>query len=160
LVISFEIGEEPDLFEEFVAEVLRFVDDEDDRVAGVHLGEDEFIEDLKVCDAVDAARFETELQYDGFEELVCAQARVEDERGLEFVAEFFEELAADRGLAGADFAGEFDEAFALVDAEEQMVERLLMFPAEEQKARVRRDVERLFPQVVKLEIQRFPPIRP
>jgi hypothetical protein len=39
-----------------------------------------------------------------------------------------------------------------------MVECFLMFRAEKQKARIRRDAKRLFPQVVKVEIQVWPPI--
>ena len=47
----------------------------------------------------------------------------------------FERGAAERGLAGPDLAGDLDEPLALADAEEQVVERLAMPVAEEQRKR-------------------------
>jgi hypothetical protein len=61
----------------------------------------------------------------------------------------FESRATKRGLASADFAGELNEAFPFADAVEQMIERLAMFRGIEQKARVRRNVERRFCEVEK-----------
>jgi hypothetical protein len=83
---------------------------------------------------------------------MAAQARVEDERRLVSWSEFFEQLTANRRLARADFAGELDEAFPLANAEQEMIERLLMLRAEKQKARVRRNIKRRFPQVVVLQV--------
>ncbi len=66
--------------------------------------------------------------------------------------ELFQQRAAQRRLARADFAGELDKALALANAVEQVVECLAMLCAVEKEARVRRDVERRLLQSVKFQI--------
>ena len=68
------------------------------------------------------------------------------------VVELFEQRAAQRRLARAHLAGELDEALALADAVKQMIDRLAMFRAVKQEARVRRDVERRLRQAVVIQI--------
>src|SRR5258708_5087017 len=53
-----------------------------------------------------------------------------------------EDGAADGGLAGPHLAGQLDETLGLADAEKDVVERLAVPIAEEQEARIGRDVER------------------
>src|SRR5258708_4408230 len=53
-----------------------------------------------------------------------------------------EDGAADGGLAGPHLAGQLDETLSLADAEQDVVERLAVPIAEEQEARIGRDVER------------------
>ena len=64
----------------------------------------------------------------------------------------FEHGAAKGGLAGPDFAGDLDKAFALANAVKEMVERFAMLEAEEEKTGVRGDVKRRFFQTVILQI--------
>ena len=52
------------------------------------------------------------------------EARIEEIRDLGIGAEPLEQRAAQRRLAGADLAGDRDEALALLDPVEQVRERL------------------------------------
>ena len=88
---------------------------------------------------------------------MTAQTGIENQCRFVSWAEFFEQLAADRRLAGTDLARELDEAFSFTNTEQQMVERLLMLAAEEKKTRVRRDIERRFPKIIVLQIHRIRP---
>jgi hypothetical protein len=54
------------------------------------------------------------------------QRRVEDEGRGAVVLQAAQERAQERGLAGADLAGEQDEALVLLDAVEQLCEGLAM----------------------------------
>ena len=143
-IVGLQIGEEANLFEEFVGEVLRFVDDEDGVAAGVRLGEEEAVDFGNGFKAVHALNFETEFHGDGLDELVGIENGIEDERGRKLRPELFQQRAAKGRLAGTDFAGDLDESFSFANAVKQMIERLTMFRAVKQKARVRRDVERRF----------------
>src|SRR5580765_6958437 len=64
----------------------------------------------------------------------------------------FENRAAKGGFAGADFTRELDEALALTNAVQQVVERLAMFGAIKQEPRVGSNVERRFGQAVIVQI--------
>jgi len=93
-------------------------------------------------------RLHRALRHDRPQQQVDTQARIENQSRLVSWPKFLQQLAADCCLAGPHLARQLDETFALVNAEQQVVERLLMLRAKEQKARVRRDAERLFTQLV------------
>ena len=78
------------------------------------------------------------------QELRRCHARIEDQRDLGVLRRLRQQRPNYRGLAGADFAGELDEAASFVDAVDQVRERLRVPFREEQVARIRRDRERLF----------------
>ncbi len=137
--------EEPDFLEDVVIEVLRLVHDQDGGAAGGGLVEQELIQREKDFGFRPAVALQVEIIGDHFEELVGADAGVEnagefDAVGVELVAEAFEQ----GGLAGADLAGEHDEAFAAVDAVDQVCERLFVLGASVKEGRIRTEVERTF----------------
>src|SRR2546425_976616 len=76
------------------------------------------------------------------------EARVEQVRDLGIRTETLEQCAAERGLAGADLAGNRNETLALLDPVEQMGERLAMRGGEVEIARIGREGERLLSQPV------------
>ena len=77
---------------------------------------------------------------------------IEDHRDVGMTRHALEQRAHDRGLAGADFAGELNEAAGLVDAVQQVRERLRMPLAHEEVARIGSDRERLFAQAEKARV--------
>ena len=143
-VVGLEIGQQADLFEELVGEILRFIDDEHGIAAGVCFGEEEAVDFGDGFQAIHALDVEAELHGDGLDELVGVQDGIEDERGRKVGSELFEERAAKSGLAGTDFAGDLHKSFSFANAVKQVVESLTMFRAVKQKARIRRDAERRF----------------
>jgi hypothetical protein len=58
------------------------------------------------------------------QELGGRQPRIEDQRDLGILRRARQQRADGRGLAGADLAGQLDEAAGLVDAVQQMRERI------------------------------------
>ena len=87
---------------------------------------------------------DAELLADGEQELRRGHARIEDQRDLGVLRRLRQERAHDGGLAGADLAGELHEAAGLVDAVQQVRQRLGVPLAQVQVARIGRDRERLF----------------
>src|SRR5262249_49567018 len=123
-LVGLEVREEADLLEEVELQVLGLVDHQHDVVALGELLQEEAVEHLQVGDAVGLRRLQAELVEDRLEELVAGQDRVQDEGGLHLRPQLLQDGAADGGLPGAHLAGELDEALALADAEEDVVERL------------------------------------
>ena len=89
-----------------------------------------------------------ELAVDGLEQLEPGQARVEQIGDLGIGSDPLEQRAAQRGLARPDLARDRDEALALLDAVEQVRERLAVRGGQEQEARVGCERERLLSQPV------------
>ncbi|MFH1498564.1 MAG: hypothetical protein ABII82_12150 [Verrucomicrobiota bacterium] len=58
-----------------------------------------------------------------------------------FVVDLVQEVAAERGLAAAHLADQHHEALALLHAEKQVLQRLLMRRAQVKELGIRRDVE-------------------
>lgn len=141
--VSFEIGEKPDLFEEVVGHVLRFVDDENGVLVLVDEAEEEFVEEGGGFEAVEveAADIEAEFHGDGFDEAIAVEHGVEDEGGFPLGPELFEHGAADGGLASANFAGELNESLALPDAVKQVIVGFAMLRTEEQEPWIRSNIK-------------------
>ena len=80
------------------------------------------------------------------------ELRIEDERDLGAGLDALEQRAAERRLAGADLAGDRDEALAVLDAVEQVGERLAVRVGEEEVSGVGREREGLLAQAVELGV--------
>ena len=78
------------------------------------------------------------------QELGGRDARVQDQGDFGIARQLLEQAADDRRLAGADFTRQLDEATGLVDAVQQVRQRLRVPLTEVQVAGVRRDRERFF----------------
>ena len=85
-------------------------------------------------------------------ELQVREIRIEDERGFGLVIQPVKEHAAERGLTRADLSGDDQDAFALLDAENQMRKGFSVMNAGEEKFRVGRDIEGVFSKTVKFVI--------
>jgi len=130
------------LFEQFLGQILRLVNDEHGFPALLDLPEQKFADERDGSQPVASLDVEAEFSRDGLHQPVRVQRRVEDERGGKHAVELFEQRAAQRRLARADLAGELHEALALADAVKQVIIRFAVSPAVKQKTRVRRKVER------------------
>ena len=93
-----------------------------------------------------------ELLADGEQELRRRHLRIEDQGDLGVLRRLRQQRAHDGGLAGADLAGELHEAAGLVDAVQQVRQRLGVPLAEVEIARIRSDRERLLVEAEKGQI--------
>ena len=139
---SSRFDKQPHLFEQFVGQILRLVNDQHHVLALLDLIEQKFVDGRERAVPVQVLDVQAEFRANGLHQFVRVQHGVEDEGGGKMNVELPQHRAADRRLARADFAGELHEALALPDAVKQMVVRLAMLPALKQEARVRREVER------------------
>jgi hypothetical protein len=67
---------------------------------------------------------------------------VKNKGGLDVFSQLIEKKTANRGLSGADFAGEDNDSFSLGDTIRKMGEGFLMFFAEKKESRVAGYVKR------------------
>ena len=95
---------------------------------------------------------DAEFVADRLQQFGDGQFRIEDVRDIAVGGHLLEKAAADRGLAGADLAGQQDEAAAAADAVQQMRQRLAMTFAHEQVARIGRDRKRRLLQTEKMGV--------
>ncbi len=142
-LVGLKVGQQTHLLENLGGKVLGLVDDQHRRPAfGVGVQQEGVDPIDQPLDALATLRMgDAELIANGGEQLLGGQLRVEDEGDVGFRRKLFEEAAADRRLAGADLAGQQDEA-AMVDAEQQVRERVAVLLAHVQIAGVGRDRER------------------
>src|SRR5450432_3642183 len=131
-LVGLEVREESDLLEELGLEILRLVDEEHDVVVARGLVEEILIQEVLVPGPVELARPQPELDQDRSGELGAGQDRIQDQSGMDGRTELLEHRACHGRLARSDFPRDLDEALALPDAEEDVVERLPMLRAEEQ----------------------------
>ena len=89
------------------------------------------------------ARDDAEVLEDPLEQILFRQERVQHERRERRPIDLLEQRAAQRRLAGADVAGDDDEAFAAADGVLQQVERVGVRLAPIEILRIRRQAERL-----------------
>ncbi|MOA32369.1 hypothetical protein D3C78_1535830 [compost metagenome] len=82
-----------------------------------------------------------QLVAQGAQQFEGGQLGVEDEGDVAVRRHLFQQAAADGGLAGADLAGEQDEAAVDLQAVQQVRQRFPMPLAHEQVARIGRDRE-------------------
>ena len=92
------------------------------------------------------------------EHLDAVQERIEDQRRLRlFAIELFDQIAAERRLARARLAGHEHEAFAIVDAVQELAFRFAILLRVEDEPRIRRQRERLVGEAVKLLVHCYRP---
>ncbi len=153
-----EVGEQAHLLEHVGREVLRFVHHQHDAPAAAVRVEQEMREQVhQRLDAAGGLRRHVHLQLvaDALQEFGGRHPRVQDQRDIAVGRELLQQAAQHRGLAGADLAGELDEAAGLADAVGQVRQRLRVALAEVEVARVRRDRERLFVQPEKASVHKY-----
>jgi hypothetical protein len=152
---SLEVGEQADLLEHVRGQVLRLVDDDDDAPPVAVRGEQpavERVDHLLGAGPIRLVQAEAELLADGEQELGGGHARIENHRDIGVLRDARQQRAHDRGLAGAHLAGQLNETAGLVDAVEQVRQRLRVTLAQVQIARVRRDREGLFDEAEKARV--------
>ncbi len=144
LLLGLQIREQAELLERADAQVLGFVHDQD-RTALVGVSRQQMAPE-GVDERLPTGRgrlvLRAQLVADGGQQLLGREQRIEDQRDVDALGEPIEEQAAYGRLAGPDLAGELDEAAVLLDAVEQMGERLLVTRAQVDEARVGRIRER------------------
>ncbi len=144
-----EVREQAHLLQHVGVEVLRLVHHQHDAPAAAVGVEQEVREDVdqRLDAASGALRYlHVQLVADREQELGGRDARIQDQRDVAMRRQLLQQAAQHRRLAGADLAGELDEAAGLADAVGEMRERLRVPLAQVEVARVRRDRERLFVQ--------------
>ena len=122
-----EVGEHAELLQGFDGEVLDLVDDDENAASAALIVEGEALEVAQEGCLVDAAGFDAEGGGDHAQGVVGLDLGG-DELGGEILGgiELGEEMADEGGFAGADLAGDDDEALALVEAVLEIGDGLLM----------------------------------
>ena len=151
-VVGFEIGKKADLLEQFISQILRFVDDQDCVLAALDLLQKEMVDDGESVEAIQSINGQAILESDGFDQLFGTHDRVQNERGGILAFKRFEHGAAKGGFAGPHFAGQLDEAFSFANAVKQVIQRLAMFGAIKQEPRIWCNVKRRFGQAVVFQV--------
>jgi hypothetical protein len=156
LGVGFQVGEQAHLFQRIDRQVLGLVDDQHHPLAvGIGL-QQEAVErvDQRLAAAAAAPDVQPQLLADRLQQLDRALPWVQDQRHPRVHGQLFQQQPAQRGLAGADLAGELHEAAAaaLVDPERQVRQRVPVALAEEHEARVRGDRIRRLVQAVMREV--------
>ena len=124
-VVRFDVGEQPDLFEQVVGQILRLVNDEHAIPAVLDLVQQKFVDESRGFPAgrgpSPPGRIRSAMAFINSSALITGFRISAVEKRL---VELFQQRAAQRRLARADFAGELDKALALADAVKQMIDRL------------------------------------
>ncbi len=124
---GFEIGEHAEFFEDFVGEVLGFINDDDDEAVLGKLVDEELVDAEEHGGLVGGVGDgDGEFVANEADELDGVEVGVADEGDLGVVFEVAQEEVGDEGFAGADFAGEQDEAAALFDGIDQIGEGFIV----------------------------------
>lgn len=151
--LSFEIGEEADLFQHRRIEMLGLVDDQNHRAPFPALPQQKLVEKMKQIPGFGGRPFDGEFPSNRPQQIEGADAGIEDEsEAVAVVVEVFEESPQHRGLAGADLAGNGDEAATVLDAVEQMGENFPMISAQIDEPGIRREGKGFFLKTVKIQI--------
>ena len=130
-------------------EVLRLVDDQQRALLVERELAEERLERREQDRLVDRLDRQPERRADCTQHVVGVELRADELRRDELVAvDVLEQVAHDRRLAGADFAGDDDEALALVEPILQVGERALVPAAAEVERRIGVELERLARQVI------------
>ncbi len=115
-VVGVDVRDHAQLLERLGAEVLRFVDDQDRAAPGIELLVEEVLELLVEADIGAALELLVEGHQDPFEQLAAATLDVGQQPDIDITGELAEQMLDQRGLAGADFAGDDGEAGVVDDA--------------------------------------------
>ncbi len=140
-----QVRQQPHVLEHLRRQVLRFVDDQDDAPAlGVRREQAPIqpIDELLDAAPVGSVDRNPELLADAQQKFRGRDPRIQDDRDVGVLRHARQQRAHDGRLAGADLAGQLHETAGLVDAVQQVRERLGVPLAQVEIARVRRDRER------------------
>jgi hypothetical protein len=122
-LLGLEVREHAEFLEGPEAEVLRLVDDEQHEPAVLPFADEELGE-LAQHRRLAGLGLEAEVEQDGLDELARVEHRVHDARERRLAVESAQQRLQQRGLAGADLAGDDDEARVSLDAVAQVAQRL------------------------------------
>ena len=87
---------------------------------------------------------DAEFLADGLQEIQRREPRIDDQGDFRVLGRARQQRADRGGLAGADLAGQLDEAAGFIDAVDQVRQRIGMVAAQVQVTRVRRDRKGFF----------------
>ena len=139
-----QIRQEPDLLQDLAAEILGLVDDDHrppaPRVRVEQVAVERIAEHLEACGL--ARMLDVQLLAHSGQQLDGGEGGIEHHRHVHLGRQLLEQRAAHGGLAGADLAGELQEAAPGADAVEQMGERFPVTVRQVEIPRVGRDRER------------------
>ncbi len=142
LGVGLEVREEAELLEDLDRDRLRLVDDDDRQASRLALGQEVHVERVGQGGLRATRGRHPELPDDALEELLGRQRRIEDVGDRHVGPEPFEERPQEGRLAGADVAGDADEATRLGEPQTEVCERLAVLGGEEEVARVGRQPKR------------------
>ena len=126
-VVGLDVGEQADLFEQFLGQILRLVNDEHGFPALPGLFQQKFA-DGRDASSRSRPRFAGRIPLRWPSSIHPRSHRVQNDRGGKMAVELLQHGSAQRRLARAHLAGELDEALALADAVQQVVVCLPVMP--------------------------------
>lgn len=145
LAAGFEIGEQPHLLQNLAAQGLGFINNEHHPSApGVCFQQARVQNIYEFLGTLFRRAGDVQFAADAAQEFSNGDARVDNQRRIHAVRQFFQQAAYQGGLAGAHFPGKLNEAAALGDTIQKVGKRFRMLAGQEQVARVRRDAEGIF----------------
>src|SRR5436190_168947 len=149
LARGLEVRQQADLLENRGLEVLRLVEDHHALATGPPLLDEKGIEGDQALDPRAGLGVHAEVLQHVLEDLVEGERRVVDERDRRGARVELPQQGVQEGrLPGTHLAGEHEEPLVLLDAEDEVRERLPMTRRHEEELRVRRRIERLFVEAV------------
>src|SRR5215470_12937381 len=141
LRLRLEVRKQPDLLQGLEAQVLGLVEGEHGVLTGPAQLDQEVVQGDQPLDVGLSGLGDAEVLEYVLENFLEGQCRVEDEGRGAVALEAAQERAQERGLAGADLAGEEDEALVLLDSIEQLREGFAMPGGGVKEARIGRGIE-------------------
>ncbi|MFO1409517.1 MAG: hypothetical protein U1F06_03965 [Steroidobacteraceae bacterium] len=152
LLRRLDAGEHAHLLEHALGEVLRLVDDQQHLAAGGVLLDEEVVERRQQLGLLHLEGREAELRQHRLQELDRRDLRLVDLGDDHVLAQLLQEGLDQRGLAGADFPGDHDEAVGEPDGRLHVRLGARVALAEVQELRVRAQPEGQFAQLEELEV--------
>ncbi len=146
--------EQAHFLQHLVAEVLRFVDDQQHPAAVRVLLDQEVVERVEEFRLAHAERAEAELCEQALQELDRRDLRLVDLGDDDVLVDFLEERLDQRGLARADLARDHDKAVREPDRGLHVRLRAGVYLAQKEKRRVRAEPERKFLELEVFQVHR------
>ena len=152
LLRRLDAGQQADLLENPVRQVLGLVDDQEHLAAGGVLLDEELVERRDQLGLAHLERRETELDQYGLQELDRRHLGLRDLGDDDVLLELAQEGLEQRRLAGADLAGDHDEAVGEPDRRLHVRLGARMVFRQVQECRVRAQPERQFGQLEMFQV--------
>jgi hypothetical protein len=141
---GFDTGQHAYLLQYAIAQILSFVDDQQHLPSAVVLVYQELIQSRQNLRLLHVEGREAELNQHGLQEGGGRQLRLIDLRNYHFGPHLAQESLDERGLAGADFAGDHYETIRKPDRRFHVRFGACMLFAQVEKLRIRTQTERQF----------------